>query len=338
MDEPTGVTAWWEFCAGRCECQKTLVEERVVPGLEVWSRRAGYRSTPPTFLGRSEPIWGRALADDLARMQDRTKGDREMRRFMWLFGCVCTAAPALLGLGCGGSTREATEALAPTATAEAPPTASAVATAAPTAVTAAAPRDIAGDYDVTGTNANGGGSYKGGLSIVKHGDSYRFTWVSGGATYFGVGVQTDATVAVSYTEEKDGKGCGVQLYKIGPNGSLNGKSAYWGSETNETELGARVSGADLPGEYDVMGVAPDGTQFKARLTVAASGPGFTFDWKGPNTALHGRGVRKGDMVTAGFGRSQCSFVAYDVMPDGSLDGQWGGVGTTSLGTEKAIRK
>lgn len=260
---------------------------------------------------------------------------RSRRLFMPAFVTISAA----LALGCGGSPKGPSEARAPTATATAAPVSTtAVASAAPTAAKPAAPTDLAGDYNVTGTNANAGGTYKGTLSIVKQGDAYQFTWVSGDATYFGVGVQTDTTVSVSYTEEKDGKGCGVQLYKIGPNGSLNGKSAYWGKDANETELGARLTGTDLPGEYDVMGVTPDGKQYKAKLTIAASGPGFTFDWKGPRIDVHGRGIRKGDMVTAGFGRPQCSFVAYDVMPDGSLEGQWGGVGTVSLGTEKAIRK
>lgn len=264
----------------------------------------------------------------------------ERKRGLWLWStCAGVAVFGGVGLACGGGAKGPDEAPTPTATAVvADPTPTSTAET-PVALPAPeVPKDIVGDYDVTGTNVNGAGSYKGTLGITKQGESYRFTWVSGSNSYFGVGLQSDATVAVSFTEEKDGKGCGVQLYKIGSNGSLNGKSAYWGLETNETELGVRVSGSDLAGLYDVIGATPDGGKYTAKLTIAASGPGFTFEWAHPKATVLGRGVKKGDMVIAGLGRKQCSFVAYDVLPDGSLEGVWGGVGTSTLGTEKAIRK
>src|SRR5947208_8858797 len=59
-------------------------------------------------------------------------------------------------------------------------------TSSTTSATKSAPPDIAGKYNVTGTNPNGS-AYKGELEVIKHGDVYQFRW-SGGASYDGVGI------------------------------------------------------------------------------------------------------------------------------------------------------
>lgn len=206
-----------------------------------------------------------------------------------------------------------------------------------TAPTTAPATDIAGNYEANGTNINGQGNYKGNLVITKRGEVYQFSWDVGGSKYDGVGVQTDNSVAVSYTSGTDGKGCGVVLYKINSDGSLDGKAGYWGNDNSEIEKGIRINGDELVGDYDVTGTSPDGKEYKTKLNISPSGPGFIFRWIGSNT-LEGLGIRHGNYVTAGFGGKQCSFVAYEIKPDGSLEGKWGGVGTVTFGTEKALKK
>ena len=49
-------------------------------------------------------------------------------------------------------------------------------------------QNIAGKYDITGTNPSGA-AYKGTLEVIKHGAVYQFRWNSGGQ-YDGVGVAT----------------------------------------------------------------------------------------------------------------------------------------------------
>ncbi|PYS87018.1 MAG: hypothetical protein DMF70_01370, partial [Acidobacteria bacterium] len=85
-------------------------------------------------------------------------------------------------------------------------------TSSTTSVTKSAPPDIAGKYNVTGTNPNGS-AYKGELEVIKHGDVYQFRW-SGGASYDGVGVQLGDVIAVAFTTGENGKGCGVVDYTI----------------------------------------------------------------------------------------------------------------------------
>ncbi|MBX7054900.1 MAG: hypothetical protein K1X36_08085 [Pyrinomonadaceae bacterium] len=197
--------------------------------------------------------------------------------------------------------------------------------------------DIAGKYDAVGTNPDGGGEYKAELTVTKRDDVYQFSWVSGKSSYDGVGVLMDGEVAVSYTDGPDGKGCGVVLYKIAADGSMNGKVGYWGTNTMETESAKRTSGTDLEGSYDIEGKNPEGKSYKGKLDVKKEGEGYRFNWDA-GSQFSGFGIRAGEFVAVGFGGKQCSFVGYDVKADGTLDGKWGGQGSTKFGTETAKRK
>lgn len=197
--------------------------------------------------------------------------------------------------------------------------------------------DIAGKYDAVGTNPDGGGEYKAELTVTKRDDVYQFSWVSGKNSYDGVGVMTDGEVAVSYTDGPNGKGCGVVLYKIAADGSMNGKVGYWGTNTMETESAKRTSGTDLEGSYDIEGKNPEGKPYKGKLDVKKDGEGYSFKWSA-GVELTGFGIRAGEFVAVGFGGKQCSFVGYDVQADGTLAGKWGGQGSTKFGTETAKRK
>lgn len=205
--------------------------------------------------------------------------------------------------------------------------------------TRSTPKNIAGEYDATGTNPDGKGTYKAVLTIAPHDDVYQFSWVSGKNSYDGVGVMTDSEVAVSFTDGGSGKGCGVVLYKIGSDGSMDGKTGYWGTNTMETERAVRKtgSGSDLDGVYDISGKNPDGKEYKGTLTVIQSGAGYTFDWDA-GTAVSGFGIRADQYVAVGFGGKQCSFVGYDVKSDGTLEGKWGSFGARAFGSETAKKK
>ena len=198
-------------------------------------------------------------------------------------------------------------------------------------------KDIAGQYSVSGANTDGQGNYTGDLVVTNRDEVYQFSWDSMGKKSDGVGVQTDNTVAVAFTDGTNGKGCGVVLYKILPDGSLDGKAGYWGVNQSESEKAVRTSGTDLQGEYEITGKNPDGKEYKGKLTVKQEGSGYQFNWTAPS-AFEGFGVKQGNTVSVGLGGKQCGFVAYEVKSDGSLDGKWGGFGTKTFGTETAKKK
>jgi len=193
--------------------------------------------------------------------------------------------------------------------------------------------DIAGKYDVTGSNPEGG-NYKGTLEVIARGDVYQFRW-NAGSQYEGVGVQNENIIAVAFANGADGKGCGVVDYDIAGDGSLNGKWGYWGTNDAGTESATRTSGSGLAGEYEATGKNPDGKQYKATLTVEAAGNLYHFAWSN-NT--DGIGIKRGDNIAVGIGGRRCGFVMYQVQSDGSLDGIWGGGGSDKTGTERAAKR
>lgn len=202
---------------------------------------------------------------------------------------------------------------------------------------ASVPKDISGKYEISGTNENGGNNYKGTLDVTKRDEVYQFSWDTGGKKSDGVGVQNETTVAAAFTEGTNGEGCGVVLYKINADGSLDGIAGYWGINQSETEKAVRTSGNDLEGEYDVEGTNPEGKNYNGKLSVKTEGAGYTFSWTGTDT-MQGFGIRQGDKVAVGLGGKQCGFVSYTVESDGILNGKWGGYGSTSVGTETANKK
>ncbi len=190
--------------------------------------------------------------------------------------------------------------------------------------------DLAGDYDITGTNPNGS-AYKGTLKIIKQDAVYQFVWKAGD-DYNGVGVQRDNTVAVAF----GGKGCGVVHYRIGADGALDGKWGQWGVNESGTETATRTAGTGLAGEYDVTGTNLLAKPYKGKLNVRQDGNIYLFKWETGDQSV-GLGIRQDDFVSVGYGGAECAFVSYKIAPDGSLDGKWGGYGSKETGTEKAVR-
>ena len=203
-------------------------------------------------------------------------------------------------------------------------------TAAPPATATA---NIAGKYNITGTNPDGA-PYKGTLDVLAHGDVYQFRW-NAGSQYDGVGVINGEVVAVSYTTGENGQGCGVIDYVIQSDGTLDGKWGYWGVNEIGTERATRTSGSGLEGEYDASGKNPNGKEYKVRLSVESVGELYKFLWTN-NT--EGVGIKTGNGISVGIGGDRCGFVAYQIKPDGTLDGVWGGSGSDKTGTEKAVKQ
>ena len=241
---------------------------------------------------------------------------------------ICALLLAIFSAGCNqGSGSDAT------------PSSANSTTSTSNASTASSPatKDISGSYTISGQNEGGGGNYSGELTVTKRDEVYQFSWKSGQKTYDGVGVQSGNSVGVSFTEGSDGKGCGVVLYTIKPDGNLDGKSGYWGINEAETETATRTSGTDLDGSYEIRGTNTEGKSYEGKLNVKKQGAGYGFEWNTGNT-LKGFGIRGANTAAVGIGGVKCGFVGYDVQPDGSLEGKWGSAGSPEVGTEVARKK
>jgi hypothetical protein len=193
--------------------------------------------------------------------------------------------------------------------------------------------NVVGRYTVAGTNPDGS-QYAGSLEVIPRGKVFQFRW-NAGTQYDGIGVRNGRTVAVAFASGSDGSGCGVVDYTVLKDGTLNGIWGYWGTDASGTEKARRVSGSGLEGEYAAIGTNPDGKPYQVNVSVQAAGRGYKFAWSNNS---EGFGIRRGDNVAVGIGGERCGFVAYEVKPDGSLDGVWGGTSSQQTGTEKATKQ
>jgi len=192
--------------------------------------------------------------------------------------------------------------------------------------------NIAGKYNITGTNPNGT-IYRGALEVIEHGDVYQFRW-NAGNQYDGVGVVNGDVVAVAFANGPNGTGCGVVDYNIQDDGALVGRWGFWGKDEAGTENATRTSGTGLEGEYDGSGKNPNGTTYKVKITVEPAGNLYRFVWSN-NT--DGVGIKQGDNIAVGIGGARCGFVTYEIRSDG-LEGIWGGYGSDRTGREKATKQ
>ena len=74
-------------------------------------------------------------------------------------------------------------------------------------------------------------------------------------------------VAVAFTGGSNGQGCGVVSYQVLADGTLDGSWGYWGVNEMGTERATRTSGSGLAGDYNVAGTNPNGSGYKADLSI-----------------------------------------------------------------------
>lgn len=207
----------------------------------------------------------------------------------------------------------------------------------PSPVPTVSERLISGAFDVEGAGANESEPYSGLLTIAPQGDLYSFRWATTRGSRSGVGVQIGDATAATYAATGGGDGCGVVLYKIASDGSLDGRIARWGEEKFATEKATRVEGTGFVGKYTVVGLTAAGEQYTGTLNIKKDGAGYDLEWRTGDKTVVAFGIWKGSLAAASFGGRQCSFALYDVHSNGNLEGNWGGQKAVTFGRESAKR-
>jgi hypothetical protein len=196
--------------------------------------------------------------------------------------------------------------------------------------------EMSGQYRVNGTDDLKANPYDGTLDITNQGDVYAFNWHTTISRPGGVGIQLGDAVAATFADSTNGKGCGVALYKIASDGSLDGKIARWGEYTFTTEKATKLEGKNFDGKYLVKGSYSDGKPYEGTIDVTKNGKGYQFDWKTDKNSV-GFGIWRGNRAAISFGGTQCGFALYQIMGGRSMDGHWGGQKQVTFGTESAKR-
>ena len=87
------------------------------------------------------------------------------------------------------------------------------------------------------------------------------------------------------------------------------------SPTQPTGIG------DLPGQYTVAGVNPNGSTYRGEVTITEDGGSYNFRWRISNGDIfRGKGRLRGRILTVDWGQKYP--VIYHVDEDGTLRGKW----------------
>ncbi len=191
---------------------------------------------------------------------------------------------------------------------------------------------LAGTYDVAATNPDGS-PYRGSLTITQDGDSYGFFW-NVISTFQGAGFRDGNIVVVGW----GGDQCSAVLYRVQPDGALQGRWSVAGTRGFGSELAQPAARTgSVAGAYAVNGTNPDGSPYTGSLQITERGPTYQMGWDIPRH-YDGVGVRLPDTVSGSWGPGACAVVAYEVQADGSLVGVWGLWGEDGQGTETARKR
>src|SRR5688572_4361330 len=96
---------------------------------------------------------------------------------------------------------------------------------------------------------------------------------------------------------------------------------------------AAVATAQVPGDYVVDGRDFDGKAYTGKLKIAAAGSVFRLTYSEGGT-LRGMGIQRGNQLFTAWGpNSKCTVSALEIKADGSLEGPWGDLERSALGSE-----
>jgi hypothetical protein len=98
-------------------------------------------------------------------------------------------------------------------------------------------RELSGVYTVTGSGPNEADPYKGVLNITPSGDVYGLRWQTNRGTRIGTAVQIGDAAGATVAGTGAGNGCGIVLYRISPDGALDGRHVMWNGAAFGTEKG-----------------------------------------------------------------------------------------------------
>ncbi|MEP6947181.1 MAG: hypothetical protein ABJA02_14770 [Acidobacteriota bacterium] len=205
------------------------------------------------------------------------------------------------------------------------------------AASAPAEKEISGTYAVTGSAEHGADPYEGSLTITNQGDTYKTDLQTARFRRTGAGVQYGDALAMTMSEAGKGSGCGVALYKIGPNGGMDGRVAAWGGTEYASEHAQQTADSNFDGKYTVTGKSADGAPYEGTIDVKKTLTGYQFTWH-TGTDVVGYGIWRGSTAAISFGGPQCYFALYDIKSTSLLDGFTGGGGSFAFGTESAQKR
>ncbi|MBD2464093.1 hypothetical protein H6G89_24120 [Oscillatoria sp. FACHB-1407] len=196
--------------------------------------------------------------------------------------------------------------------------------------------DVTGTWQITEAKGIDGTTYTGQVDIQSLGDVYRLTWDSSIGSYKGIGFLVEDQLFVGSGTDVEEYGVGV--YRIQPDGTLEGQ---WTLPSSEGQVGtetATKSGIGLTGTYQVQGVNPNNEgDYEGTLEIQQTGDTYQLSWEVGSDVYTGVGLRSGDWLAVSWGEPGSFGVMAFAIADNTMSGRWAVPDETQLGVENLAR-
>ena len=197
---------------------------------------------------------------------------------------------------------------------------------------------VEGTWSIAEARALDGKKYIGTVVIQKTDQIYHLFWQTSTGNLSGVAFFENGHLFAGWGSYSEA-GYGIVVYKIGKDGTLDGKWTYLGSGG---EIGTETATGGTPGQvggsYLVAGTNPgSGSQYKGVLNIRQTGETYQLFWS-VGKSYRGVGLRSDDWLVVSWGKgSQLGVTDYAINGD-TATGRWTLLNQTSLGVENLLRR
>jgi hypothetical protein len=189
----------------------------------------------------------------------------------------------------------------------------------------------AGTWTIAAGTTTDGKTYSGTVQIHPMGQIYIMSWLTTIGDYSGLAFFEEGHLFAGCSFDDS---YGVTLYKINPDGILNGKwtvPSYKGAFALENAVN-RIP-HQIEGVYDIGGTAPSNGIHKGTLNIRQSGNTYQLTWSmGSEAQYQGIGLRAGDWLVACWGGNNLFSLAYEIQGN-RAQGRWARSDQSTLGEE-----
>jgi CHAT domain-containing protein len=208
---------------------------------------------------------------------------------------------------------------------------------APTPQARKATANVEGTWTITEAKTLDGRNYTGTVAIQPVGQIYGLSWQTSVGNQSGIAFLENGHLFGGWGTD-EAAGYGIVVYKIGKDGTLDGR---WTYSKNGGEIGTEIATGGRPnqieGDYQVTGTNPnEAGQYKGILNIRKKGDTYQLTWT-VGTSYRGVGIRSGDWLVVSWGQSgQFGVIDYAISGD-KASGRSALFNQSSLSVENLVR-
>jgi hypothetical protein len=186
-----------------------------------------------------------------------------------------------------------------------------------------------GTWTIASGKTTEGTSYSGTVQIYRMGQIHAVSWLTTVGDYPGLVLATDGYLFAGCSLEQD---YGLMLYKINPDGTLNGQ---WTAAATKGKVGSEQASGGIPGQlqgsYDINGVDSRNKNYQGTLNILSTGETYKVTWS-VGEQFEGIGLRIDDWLAVCWGYGKVFCLAYKLQ-NNQAKGRWARPDRLEVGEE-----